>query len=66
MPESKNTLLVDSLVSLGLFTRSNSILYVHSLPEKLTKRMEHKLGGLDVANVRSLKEKRDDCCTSKQ
>lgn len=58
--------LADSLVSIGLLSRSNAVLYLHSLPEKMIRRMDKKLGGLDGVSLRSLRGKREIACTSKQ
>ena len=65
MNTGRQLLVASSLVSLGLFSRANSMLYVHSLPERILKKMQREFGGLDSVRVAALREKRENGCTSK-
>jgi hypothetical protein len=65
MELEKRMAVAESLVSLGLLSRANSLLYVHGLPERLVSRMYSKWNELDAVGTKSLRDKRAIGCTSK-
>jgi len=66
MQNARSVAVADSLVSIGVLSQSNAILYAHSLPERLLDKIECKLGQLDQVSRRALRVKREVGCSSKQ